>query len=1071
MRCRKGEPSRERRSRVRFRSVSSAPAVLVEAIRKAAPAGIWSAGVKLSRADAVAVESQSDEEVVLRVKAPGRPVAPTVVLLPGELDWDCDCAGRVRPCEHIVAAAISLSQAGQSGGGTLPTAAATWARIAYRFARGDGGLRLTRVLVRGDGAGSMTEAPLDVTLSVFRNRPEAADLHLEESDLRADLLLETGARAVLPPTKLDALLAVLIGARQVTLDGRPVVIAEELLRPRAVVAERQGSPKDDAANGAAAFDRGANRVGGRGEGGDLLITIMRDPRITEVIAPGVALAGDAIHRLAELELTGAYLQHLPQVRVVPPAGMGELATKILPELANRMLVEVRTRRVPPIVRDVPPRMVLKLEQVGAGLNVLPTLVYGQPATVRIDDGRMTHLGGAVPVRDEVAERRLVTKLRDELNLIPGRRATFEGADAAQFADKLRRWRGDMVGDAARLVGGKARLVPQLNVDARPSSPGGVPDVRFTLTFKVEGAEPLPGGKRDQTATVDAAAVLRAWQEGFGLVPLDGGGWASLPKDFLAKHGQHLSDLMAARAADGRVANHALPALAALCAHLEHPAPPGLDRLATLAAGFERLPPAPLPADLTATLRPYQRQAADWLAFLRSAGLGGILADDMGLGKTLEALCAVTAPALIVCPTSVLANWRSEIARFRPGLKVSLYHGPGRQLDDKADVTLTSYAILRLDAERLTARSWATVILDEAQAIKNPDSQAARAAYALSAELRIALTGTPLENRLEELWSLTHFTNRGLLGGRRAFDDRYGRPIAEGESGAAQALRDRLRPFLLRRLKREVAPELPPRTDAVLRITLDERERGIYDAVRAASRAEVVALLDGGGSVLAALEALLRLRQAACHPALVPGQQAASSSKVEALMEALTNAAADGHKALVFSQWTSLLDLIEPALQAAEIPFVRLDGSTRDRGAVVERFQGTGDPGQAGETDETGKTDPGGKVGKVGNGGLPDPSVMLLSLKAGGVGLNLTAADHVFLLDPWWNPATEDQAADRAHRIGQDRPVMVYRLVAVDTVEERILSLQEHKRRLAEAALGAGEAGGGLTRQDLLALLE
>ena len=348
------------------------------------------------------------------------------------------------------------------------------------------------MLVRGDGAGSMTEAPLDVTLSVFRNRPEAADLHLEESDLRADLLLETGARAVLPPTKLDALLAVLIGARQVTLDGRPVAIAEELLRPRAVVAERQGSPKEDGAKGAPASERGGRE--GEGRPGDLLITIMRDSRITEVIAPGVALAGDAIHRLAELELTGAYLQHLPQVRVVPAAGMGELATKILPELANRMLVEVRTRRVPPIVRDVPPRVVLKLEQVGAGLNVLPTLVYGQPATVRIDDGRMTHLGGAVPVRDEVAERRLVTKLRDELNLIPGRRATFEGADAAQFAEKLRRWRGDLVGDAARLVGGKARLVPQLNVDARPSSPSGVPDVRFTLTFKVEGAEPLPGGQ-------------------------------------------------------------------------------------------------------------------------------------------------------------------------------------------------------------------------------------------------------------------------------------------------------------------------------------------------------------------------------------------------------------------------------------------------------------------------------------------------------------------------------------------------------------------------------------------------
>jgi SNF2 family DNA or RNA helicase len=328
-------------------------------------------------------------------------------------------------------------------------------------------------------------------------------------------------------------------------------------------------------------------------------------------------------------------------------------------------------------------------------------------------------------------------------------------------------------------------------------------------------------------------------------------------------------------------------------------------------------------------------------------------------------------------------------------------------------------------------------------VKNPDSQVARAAYALDAGFRVALTGTPLENRLEELWSLAHFTNRGLLGGRREFDERYARPIASGDATATARLRERLRPFLLRRTKRAVVPELPPRTEALLRVALDDRERGVYDAVRAATRADVLALLAGGGNVLAALEALLRLRQAACHPALVPGQEAASSSKLDLLVEALATAAAEGHKALVFSQWTSLLDLVEPHLRTAGLTFARLDGSTRDRGAVVAEFQS-----------------PSG------------PPVMLLSLKAGGTGLNLTAADHVFLCDPWWNPAAEDQAADRAHRIGQDRPVMIYRLVATDTVEERILALQERKRALAEAAVGGGAAGGAaLTRQDLLALLD
>jgi SNF2 family DNA or RNA helicase len=299
----------------------------------------------------------------------------------------------------------------------------------------------------------------------------------------------------------------------------------------------------------------------------------------------------------------------------------------------------------------------------------------------------------------------------------------------------------------------------------------------------------------------------------------------------------------------------------------------------------------------------------------------------------------------------------------------------------------------------------------------------------------------VENRLDELWSQFHFTNRGLLGGRADFQERYAKPIAEAQTGAAARLHERIRPFMLRRLKRDVAPELPPRTDMVLRCALNPDERSVYDAIRAATMAEVVEKLQAGGNVLAALEALLRLRQACCHSALVPGQQAATSSKVELLCETLSEAVDEGHKALVFSQWTGLLDLVEGPLNAAGIRFNRLDGSTKDRGEVVRTFQ-----------DEAG------------------PPVMLVSLKAGGTGLNLTAADHVFLLDPWWNPAVEDQAADRAHRIGQERPVFVHRLVAEDTVEERILALQDEKRAIAQAALEGSDRGSALTRDDLLALL-
>jgi superfamily II DNA or RNA helicase len=993
-------------------------------VRRNSRPGTWSSGVNLARGNGVAIESRNDEEIVLRVRTPGRPVAPTVVLYPGEGEWDCDCNGRVSPCEHVAAAAIALAPSeNDPAAAPPPTTAQVFRHVEYRFSRADAGLRVERVIASpsaNDNAG--VSRPLKGTLSgLLANPEEAATLQVEQYDLRADLLLDAGSRGILPPTKLDALLRLLIGARHVFLDGAEVISAEEEIAPRAIVADQADN---------------------------VAVTITRDPRIVEVLSPGVGFTREGtIARLTEGDLTGGWLQHLPIVNVYRARQTGDVATQILPDLSRRMLVDVRSRRLPRVVRDLEPRVVIELNHLGMGLSVLPTLVYGNPPSVRIDDGKMVYLGGDVPVRNLEAEQRLVHRLRDELNLVPGHRAQFDGKDGAVFAQKLQRWRGGLTGDAASIVKPKARLVPNLAVSGKDNV------VSFTLDFDVVEPGRENSGER---RSVDAGAVLRAWQEGLGLVPIDGGGWAPLPLDWLAKHGDRLADLLAARQAGGQLATHAVPALGTLCAALDHPPPPGLDQLVPLVDGWQHVPEAALPDDLVATLRPYQQSGVNWLAFLRKAGLGGILADDMGLGKTLQTLAVLKKgdKTLVVCPTSVLPNWQAELARFRPGLKVCVYHGANRQLDAAADVVLTTYALLRLDSERLTAgekadnkngttRRYDVVVLDEAQAIKNPDSQVARAAYAIDAKTRLALTGTPIENRLEELWSLVHFTNRGLLGGRRAFEEKYARPIAEGQAGVAEQLRRKIRPFVLRRQKAEVAPDLPPRTEAVLRVALDERERGLYDSVRAATRADIVALMAPGGSgVMKALEALLRLRQAACHPALLPGQEARTSSKLERLVEALETAGEEGHKALVFSQWTSLLDLIEQRLKTTDTTYCRLDGSTRDRGEVVNRFQST-----------------------------DGPPVMLVSLKAGGVGLNLTAADHVFLCDPWWNPAAEAQAADRAHRIGQDKPVFVYRLVATDTVEERIVALQEKKRALFDTAMGDAAAAAALTRDDLLALLE
>ncbi|HVZ73401.1 MAG TPA: DEAD/DEAH box helicase [Polyangia bacterium] len=1019
---------------------------LADTIRRAAKPGTWSAAVKLAREDAVLVESSNEDEIVARVRSPGRPVAPSAVLVPGEREWDCDCGSRVSPCEHVAAAAIVLARldegAAEAGVAPARTADATsseaprparapsWGRVLYRFTRDESGtgLRLARAIRYHDGR----EVALPTTLSALLSRPvDAAGVSPEQADLRADQLLGTASRAALAPTKLDALLRVLVGCERVLLDGAPVAIAEGELAPRARVEDR---------------------------GDDVVLTIEAAPEIRAVVSAGVALVADAgapdalaLQRLGETDLSGPWLQHLPQVRVTAPRDLGGLAATVLPDLARRIEVDVRSARVPTLVRGVAPRLVLDLSHAGDGLSVLPTLVYGAPPFARVDDGAQPGQSGQLgklallgrsrqaPVRDPAAERALVLKLREDLDLVPGRRTSYAGADAPRFAEKLRRWRGGLTGEAARVVSETKRLEPRLRLASAPAADGGPPIVTFDLRFDVIGKSGAAAG--GEGATVDAEAVVRAWREGLGLVPLLGGGWAELPRTWLDAHGERVADLLAARDAAGRLAPHALPRLGPLCDDLNQPRPAGLERLEPLFGAFEKLPEPPLPADLVATLRPYQRQGVAWLSFLRGARLGGVLADDMGLGKTLQALCVAGPGTLVVCPTSVLHNWAAEARRFRPNLRVSVYHGPDRELDPKADVTITSYALLRLDAAALSAKTWRAVFLDEAQAIKNPESQVARAAFGLDAEFRLALSGTPVENRLDELWSLMHFANRGLLGGRGDFDARTARPIAAGDGDAAAKLRARIRPFVLRRLKRDVAPELPPRTEAVLRVALDERERAVYDAVRAAAQKEVVALLESSGGVMRALEALLRMRQAASHAALVPGQTAATSSKVEALVEALGSAAADGHKALVFSQWTSFLDLVEPHLPRAGLRFSRLDGSTRDRAAVVNQFQ----------------SDDG-------------PPVLLVSLKAGGTGLNLTAADHVFLCDLWWNPAVEDQAADRAHRIGQDKPVTVYRLVALDTVEERILALQEQKRALVDTALGDAAGAAALTRDDLLALL-
>jgi superfamily II DNA or RNA helicase len=467
----------------------------------------------------------------------------------------------------------------------------------------------------------------------------------------------------------------------------------------------------------------------------------------------------------------------------------------------------------------------------------------------------------------------------------------------------------------------------------------------------------------------------------------------------------------------------------------------------------------VPVGLRASLRAYQKQGLGWLQFLTELRAGGILADDMGLGKTLTTLALLQwrkerepaqKPSLVVAPTSVITNWLREASRFTPELRVVLLHGDRRMerqaLARRADLVITSYGVLRSDIEFMSSIDWRVVAMDEAQTIKNAGSNTAESARRLKAEQRLALSGTPVENRLGELWAIMDFVNPRLLGTLRDFENRYEAPIThDGDALAAARLRAMVRPFVLRRTKREVLTELPPKEEVSRVVSLSPVQRKMYDAMATILRDEVgreVRAKGTGRSAFHVLTALLRLRQMACDPRLVdPATDPSASAKREIFLEIARQLKEEGRRALVFSGFRQLLELWRGDLDKEGISYEYLDGTTTDRDARVHRFQ-------------TGTA-----------------TLFLISLKAGGTGLNLTAADTVIHVDPWWNPAVEEQATDRAHRMGQTRSVTVYRLVAEGTVEEKITRLKARKRDLADAVVREDQGAlRGLSEDDVSMLL-
>jgi superfamily II DNA or RNA helicase len=954
-------------------------------VQKACLPGIWSKGVALARSDSVLVDNIRDGNLVFRVKVADRPVTPKVTLWPDDDDWFCDCNDRNDVCAHVAAVVIFI-KTGKEIDAKSPSQNHT-AELNYRFYRLEGKLYLERWIVQsGVKEERLTSSLVSLIGGISSGRLRAPPVAATQSDFALDSILMSQQKSALDRAFWVVLFKELASCSNITLDGIPITVASKPIQFRICLS--------DEANG-------------------FRLKMEEDPSVTEFFKNGVVLCGTVLRGIESFLVS-------PEERAMI-SGDGrffsfhqtrELVTEILPALEKKVAVHVQSQRLPK-AKQVVPRIVLRLDRANDSdtLSVIPRLEYGNEKDAAE--------ANEILVSDPVEEKRVRRQLQHDLQLVPGQQVYFHGEAAVNFVLKLGTW--ETQGDGVESFRLQETLDPRVYLDSG----------KFELMFESDH-----GSKK-----ADPNRVFQNWRENLNYVPLLGGGWARLPKDWLEKYGERIQEFLDAKRLNDELPNYLLPQAQAFCDEIGQSVSLSVRRFNENIHQLKAMGRAELPKDLTADLRSYQMDGVNWLCFLRDGHIGALLADDMGLGKTLQSLCAIRGRTLVITPTSVLQAWAEQIQKYRPKLTYSVYYGSQRQLDSKIEVTITTYALLRLDKNRFNQEKWDTIILDEAQIIKNPDSQVSKAVHSLDADFKIALSGTPVENRLEDLWSQFQFLNPGLLGSLETFQEQFATPIAKGDATAAERLRQRVRPFILRRLKKDVAPELPPRTEKVLYCELSSTEREIYEAILASTRSEVIEKLETGGSVFAALELLLRLRQACCHTSMLPGQVSQSSSKLDLLIETLQDSVESGHRALVFSQWTSYLDLIEPQLKNHGISFSRLDGTTRNREELVLEFQ-----------KETG------------------PSVMLISLKAGGVGLTLTAADHIFIMDPWWNPAVEDQAADRAHRLGQTNPVLIHRLVAQGTIEERILEMKKLKQQVAEAILQGTGAATSVTRDDILSLL-
>ncbi|WP_235007918.1 DEAD/DEAH box helicase [Microbacterium timonense] len=802
------------------------------------------------------------------------------------------------------------------------------------------------------------------------------------------------------------------------------------------------------------------------------------------IAPVVTIDGEHADAgsVRPVSRTGVYRFQVARDRIHLTLAPAVLPDPLPALLATRETVTIPAEEADEFLHDHLPRIARRVPLEAPGLTIAPApspvlvmLVRFEPnhrlvyaLSWRYGPGDLLPFDTGDDERDSAAEglirSRLDARWQELAPVAFASSGTLSGIDAAEFA---------------------ARLLPALELD---------PDIAVEISGERPRYRELAGDPRIEISTVETGdpdwfdlgvvvtidgrrvpfgTLFTALSRGRKKILLSDGAYFSLGHPALTR----LRDLIdeagdLAEWETGPRISRYQTALWADFEDLADEAEPARAWRSTVQAlrDADGVPAAPVPSTLRAELRPYQRAGFEWLAFLWNHRLGGILADDMGLGKTLQLLALIaharqsgeSRPFLVVAPTSVLSTWRSEAARFTPDLRVAVVDATrsrrGARVSDAAadaDIVVTSYTLLRLEADEFSAVAWAGLILDEAQFVKNSQTKAYRAARDLPAEVVFAVTGTPLENSLTELWALLSLAAPGLFPSSRRFREEYVGPIEKGkvpenqEGGAYRAarldrLRRRIRPLVLRRTKDLVAAELPAKQEQEVRVELGAAHRALYDTVLQRERQKVLGLLDDlDRNRFIVFRSLTLLRLLSLAPELVdPDHSHIPPSKLGALFEQLDEALAEGHRVLVFSQFTSFLGLVAAGLADRGIPHAYLDGSTRDRDAAVTAFRGGAAP------------------------------VFLISLKAGGFGLTLTEADYVFLLDPWWNPAAESQAVDRAHRIGQHRSVMVYRLIAAGTIEEKVMALQQRKARLFQAVMDDDALfGQALSAEDIRGLFD